>query len=89
MTVTVGCNDSTTLSDEDCPFEAGSVTFQVRADGSETGEATHRYDFGRPHRPFAVEHGRTEYVIRLNLRPGSGDAEFVPFVLDVDRQAAA
>ena len=79
--VTVECNGSSLITEARCPFEAGSVTFQIQADGSETGEATHRDDFGGPRKPFEVRHGGLDYVIQLNLRPGSGDAEYVPFVL--------
>ena len=79
--VIVECNGSSYITKARCPFEAGSVTFQIQADGSETGEATHRDDFGGPRKPFEVRHGVLDYVIHLNLRPGSGDAEYVPFVL--------
>ncbi len=82
--VTVECNGSSLLTEASCPFEPGSVTFQIQADGSEPGEATHRTDFGGPRTPFVVEHGPQNYVVRLNLRPGSGDAEYVPFVLMVN-----
>ena len=82
--VTVDCNGSDLLSVARCPFETGSITFQVQADGSEPGEATHRDDFGGPRKPFVVKHGPQAYTIRLNLRPGSGDAEYVPIVLMQD-----
>ena len=80
--VSVTCNGSLAFTQESCPFEPGSVTFQIQADGSEPGEATHRDDFGGPRISFKVRHGYTGYYgIRLNLRPGSGDAEYIPFVL--------
>ncbi len=87
--VTVKCNGSALLSEAHCPFEPGSVTFQIQADGSEPGEATNRTDFGGPRKPFVVEHGPQNYVVRLNIRPGSGDAEYVPFVLMVNGVQAA
>ena len=87
--VTVKCNGSSLMTEANCPFEPGSVTFQVQADGSEPGEATHRTDFGGPRKPFVVQYGPQNYVVRLNLRPGSGDAEYVPFVLMVNGAQAA
>ena len=81
VNVIMDCNGSDLLSVARCPFEAGSITFQIQADGSEPGEATHRDDFGGPRKPVVVKHGPQAYTIRLNLRPGSGDAEYVPIVL--------
>ena len=87
--VTVRCNGSSLMTEANCPFEPGSVTFQIQADGSEPGEATHRTDFGGPRKPFVVQQGPQNYVVRLNLRPGSGDAEYVPFVLMVNGEQVA
>ena len=87
--VEVTCNGSVFLTRARCPFEPDSVTFQVQADGSEPGEATHRSDFGGPRKPFVVRRGTHDYVVRLNLRPGSGDAEYVPFVLLVNGEQTA
>ncbi len=79
--VNIECNGSSRPNERICPFARGSVTFQVQADGSEPGEATHRTDFGGPRKAFVYERDAYEYVIRINIRPGSGDAEYVPFVL--------
>ncbi len=90
--VSVSCNGSVNFTRETCLFEPGSVVFEMRADGSEPGEATNWDDFSGPINPIEVEYGRTEYVIKLHLYDrwsDSGDTEFVPFVLDVDGQAKA
>ena len=90
--VSVSCNGSVNFTKETCLFEPGSVVFEIRADGSEPGEATNWDGFRGPSNPIEVEYGRTEYVIRLYLYErwsDNGDTEFVPFVLDVDGQAKA
>ena len=79
--VTVQCNEAKLMTEQKCPFAPDSVTFQIQADGSEAGEATHRTDFGGPRKPFTIEREPPNYTVRLNLRPGSGDAEYIPFVL--------
>ncbi len=84
--VFVRCNGELRFNQETCPFEPGSIAFQIQADGSGPLEATHRDDFGGPRQPFAVgQEPDSDFTVALvNLRPGIGDASYV--LTDADRQ---
>ena len=87
--VFVRCNGELRFNEETCPFEAGSMAFQIQADGSGRVEATHRDDFGGPRKPFIIgQRPDSDFTVALvNMRPASGDENYdITTLTDAERQ---